>query len=272
VISGVPPIVRSERNQYLRYVYTYIAILVLLQAPLLLCEAVPLKDECSASGRILAQLEAGAAATVRSSMAGNEKTCYSITAVVNGTPINGYVEGNDLAAVAEFEHQRALAAARPSVSVTPSAPETASVSAGVAETPHYPPFKDFSGRDMKGQPVSAHSLKGKVNLVCFWSPSNAASSRELMLVNRLYGQFKTKGVDVVALSLSGDRGQLQDTLEDYHLGFRNVPNGYDIAARYNISYETLPVTYVLNENFEVIASGLHAKALEDLVKKLIAAK
>ena len=114
------------------------------------------------------------------------------------------------------------------------------------------PFRDFSGRDMKGRPVSAHSLKGKVNLVCFWSPSNAASSRELLLVNRLYGQFKTKGVDVVALSLSGDPGQLQDTLEDYHLGFRNVPNGYEIAARYNISYSTLPVTYVLNENFEVV--------------------
>jgi peroxiredoxin len=204
-------------------------------------------------------------------MAGNEKTCYSITAVVDGKSVNGYVEGNDLAAVAEFERQRALAA-RAIASVAPPAAETRPVPASVAETPHYPPFRDFSGRDMKGQPVSAHSLKGKVNLVCFWSPSNAASSRELLLVNRLYAQFKTKGVEVVAVTLSGDRGQLQDTLEDYHLGFRNVPNGYDIAARYNISYETLPVTYVLNENFEVVASGLHARALEDLVKKLIGAK
>jgi peroxiredoxin len=251
-------------------VYTYIAILAFLQAPILLSE-VPLRDQCSASGRILTNLEVGAAANVRSSMAGNEKTCYSITAVVDGKSVNGYVEGNDLAAVAEFERQRALAA-QASVSVAPSAPETARVSASVAETAHYPPFKDFAGRDMKGMPVSAHSLKGKVNLVCFWSPSNAASSRELLLVNRLYGQFKAKGVDVLAVSLSGDRGQLQDTLEDYHLGFRNVPNGFDIAARYNISYSTLPVTYVLNENFEVIASGLHANALEDLVKKLIAAK
>ena len=32
------------------------------------------------------------------------------------------------------------------------------------------------------------------------------------------------------------------------------------------------VTYVLNENFEVIASGLHKDALESLVKKLVAAK
>ena len=91
-------------------------------------------------------------------------------------------------------------------------------------------------------------------------------------MSRLYGQFKTQGVDVLAVSLSGDRAQLKDTLDDFHLGFRNVPNGYDLAPRYNIAYSTLPVTYVLNENFEVIASGLHNKALEDLVKKLIAAK
>ncbi len=125
---------------------------------------------------------------------------------------------------------------------------------------------------MKGSSVSVHSLKGKVNLVCFWSPSNSASSRELLFVSRLYGQFKAQGLDVLAVSLSGDRGLLKDTIDDYHLGFRNVPNGYDLAPRYNIAYSALPVTYVLNKNFEVIASGLHTKALEDLVKKLVATK
>jgi AhpC/TSA family len=252
-------------------VYTYIAILAFLQAPALQ-SSVPLRDECSASGRILAHLEVGAAAKVRFSMAGDEKTCYSVTAVVDGKPVNGYVEGNELAAVSEFERQRALAT-RPSESVAPAAGETASAApAGAAETRHYPPFKDFTERDMKGSPVSVHSLKGKVNLVCFWSPSNSTSSRELLVVSRLYGQFKVQGVDVLGVSLSGDRAQLKDAIDDFHLGFRNVPNGYDLAPRYNIAYSALPVTYVLNENFEVIASGLHNKALEDLVKKLIAAK
>ena len=249
--------------------YTYIAILAFLQAPAIQ-SGVPLKDECSASGRILTHLEVGAAANVRFSMAGDQKTCYSITAVIDGKPVNGYVEGNDLAAVAEFERQHALAA-RPSLS--PASPASEPGTLGNAEeTTHYPPFKDFSERDMKGNPVSVHSLKGKINLVCFWSPSNPASSRELLAVSRLYGQFKAQGVDVLAVSLSADRTQLRDTLDDFHLGFRNVPNGYDLAPRYNISYWALPVTYVLNENFEVVASGLHTKALEELVKKLIAVK
>lgn len=250
--------------------YTYIAILAFLQT-LAVQPGVPLLDECSASGRVLTQLEVGASAKVRFSMAGDAKTCYSITAVVDGKPVSGYVEGNDLTAVVEFEHQRALAA-RPSVSPAPSPVETGTAPASAAETQHYPPFPDFSALDMQGRPVSVHSLKGKINLLCFWSPASAASTRELLTASRLYGQFKTQGVDVLAVSLSGDRARLQDTLDDFHLGFRNVPNGYDIAPRYNIAYSTLPVTYVLNQNFEVIASGVHGKALEDLVKKLIAAK
>jgi hypothetical protein len=51
-----------------------------------------------------------------------------------------------------------------------------------------------------------------------------------------------------------------------------VPSGYAVAAKYNFGYDALPRTYVLNENYEVIASGLHGAALESLVKKLMAGK
>jgi hypothetical protein len=201
--------------------------------------------------------------------------CYAVTAVVGGTPVHGYVKGNGLAAVAEFERQRSVVAAS-IVNVAPVAaagPATAPATPSIPqEAPHYPPFKDFSALDMKGRPVSVHSLKGKVNLVCFWSPSHANASRELLLVSRLYGQFKKQGLDALAVSLSGDRAVLEDVLEDFHLGFRNVPGGQGVAAKYNIAYETLPRTYVLNQNFEVIASGLHNTALENLVKKLLASK
>src|SRR5208283_919099 len=105
-----------------------------------------------------------------------------------------------------------------------------------AESPHYPPFPDFSATDMRGRPVSAHSLTGTVNLVCFWSPRHQISSRELLLVSRLYGQFRKQGLEALAVSLSGDRAVLQDALEDFQLGFRNVPNGYALAAKYNLDY------------------------------------
>jgi hypothetical protein len=255
-------------------VYPYVALLALFQAPAPQA-GVPLLDDCSDFAPVLATLSKNSPAEVRSSVAGYAKTCYAVTAEVSGKQVQGYVLGNGLEAVAEFERQRAaVAASIADVAPAPvAAPAVApEAKAPAVEKPHYPPFRDFSALDMKGRAVSAHSLKGKVNLVVFWSPGKADASRELLLVNRLYAQYRKEGVDALAVNVSGDSPQLRDTLEDYQLGFRSVPSGFDIAARYGIDFQTLPRTFVLNESFEVIASGLHGKALEDLVKSLTAQK
>jgi hypothetical protein len=225
---------------------------------------------------MVATLPRSAPVEIRSSVAGYAQSCYAVTAVVDGKSVRGYVQGNSLEAIAEFERQRAVRDAAlvnpPAAAVAdPSLPATAAPASPV-EKPHYPPFPGFSALDMKRRSVSTRNLKGKVNLVCFWSPNSKDASRELLLVNRLYSQYKKQGMDAMAVNFSGESPQLQDTLDDYHLGFPNVPNGYDVAMKFNLQYETLPRTYVLNENLEVIASGLHTNALEDLVKKLMAEK
>jgi hypothetical protein len=236
---------------------------------------VPLTEDCSDSAAVLANLSAGSHVEVRSSVAGYAKTCYAVTAVVGQTEVKGYVLGNVLPAIAEFERERAAVAAASIVALAPAAaPETAVAAAPSVpkEKPHYPPFANFSALDSKGRAVSVHGMKGKINLVCFWSVNKAEASHELLLVRQLYGQYRKQGVDAMAVNFSGDSPQLRDTLDDYQLGFRSVVNGFDTAGRYGIDYQALPRTYVLNENFEVIASGLHGKALEELVKKLVVAQ
>ncbi len=229
------------------------------------------REDCSDFSTTITTLEANTPVEVRSSVAGNEKTCYAVSVVIDGKPVRGYVQGNELTAVAEFERQRMAAVAASIANVAPAG-AAATAPSVPAEKPHYPPFGDFSALDMKGRPVSVHGLKGKVHLISFWSPRHQSSSRELLTVNLLYSQFAKQGVDALAVSLSGERAALLDALDDFNLRFPNVPNGQNIAARYNIDYDTLPRTYVLNRNFEVVASGLHGKALEDLVKKLAAEK
>jgi hypothetical protein len=256
-------------------VYPYIAFLALLQAPAQPA-GVPLTEDCSDSAPVLANLSASAPVEVRSSVAGYAKTCYAVTATVGGKPVKGYVLGNGLPAIADFERERAAVAAASIVDVAPAPAAAAAAApapkAPAVEKPHYPPFANFSALDSKGRAVSVRGMKGKINLVCFWSVNKAEASRELLLVNRLYSQYRQQGVDALAVHFSGDSPQLRDTLEDYHLGFRSVVNGFDTASKYGLDYQALPRTYVLNENFEVIASGLHAKALEDLVKKLVTAE
>jgi hypothetical protein len=257
-------------------VYPYVALLALLPAAAQ-AAGISLVDDCSDSATVLATLSASAPVEVRSAIAGNAKACYSVTAVIDGKPVRGYVQGNELAAVVEFERQRAANAAASMVIAAPApaavAPEApAAVPAVTVEKPHYPPFANFSALDMKGKTVSVHGLKGKVNLICFWSPDNRNSFADLLAATRMYGQFHQQGLDALAVNISGDSPELRDLLGDVHIPFGNVPNGFNIASRYNVDYQSLPRIYVLNENFEVIASELHGKALEDLVKKLVAEK
>jgi len=258
----------------LSFVYLHVAFLVLLQAPAPQA-GVSLLDDCSDYATVLATLPTTAPVQVQSAIAGNAKACYAVTTVVDGKPVKGYVQGNDLTAIAEFERERAAVAATALVPMPAAPPETAAAPVAAApavEKPHYPPFRDFSATDMKGRAVSVHSMKGKINLVCFWSVNKAEASRELLLVRHLYSQYQKQGVDALAVNFSGDSPQLRDALEDYQLSFRSVVNGFGIAGRFGIDYQGLPRTYVLNENFEVIASGLHGKALEELVKKLVGAE
>ena len=90
--------------------------------------------------------------------------------------------------------------------------------------------------------MSAHSLKGKVNLVCFWSPDSATASRELFVVRGLYGQFKGRGLDALAVSLASNRTQLEEIRSTTtNCGFQGyVPSGHAVAAKYNFGYDALP--------------------------------
>lgn len=253
--------------------YPYIAFLTLLQAPTQ-PGGVPLTEDCSEYAVVIANLAPNAQVEVRSSVAGYTKTCYAVTAMVDGKPVKGYVQGNGLTAVAEYERDRAAVAAA-QIDVPPAPDPAPTAAAPVAKAPvektHYPPFANFSALDMKGRPVSVHGMKGKVNLVCFWSPTNKPSFVELLAVARLQGQFKQQGVEALFVSLSGDLAVTRDMIDDLPT-IRVVPRGRDIAARYNIDFDGIPRTYVLNDEFGIVASGLHGKNLEDLVKKLTAEK
>lgn len=268
-------------------VYPYFAYLALLQtlspsagnpAPSGVRQpaGIRLMDDCSESASLLAELPTNAAVEVRSSVTGYAKPCYSLTASVDGKRIKGYVLGSGLDAVAEFEHKKAVYLA--SIVTLPPAPPPATTSATAAasstpapakEKPHYPVFPDFSATDMQGHAVSSHSLHGKVNLICFWSPASARATQELLAINQLNVLYRKQGLEVIALSLTSNQTKLRDAVGDYTLGFPNVPNGFAVAERYNVAYEELPRTYVLNENHEIVAAGLHGKALAALVKKLI---
>jgi hypothetical protein len=222
---------------------------------------------------VIATLGTSDPVQVRFSLAQAPQTCYAVTAQVEGKPVKGYVLGSGLKAVADFENARpipvpvvAAPVAPPSVAAIPEPknPPVATQPSGL------PVFADFSGRSLNGKPVALSAAKGKVILVCFWSPQNSESVREAILVTRLVGQLRQQGVNAVTVGLSSDRELMGEAAEA--IVVPTVFNGHEIAARSGITFEALPRTYVLNEKHEILESGLHGKPLENRVRSLASGK
>lgn len=230
---------------------------------------IPLLDDCSADSRVIAMLSPGDATQVHSSLSGDGEICYAVTATVNGESVNGHVLGDRLEAVRQFEQERKQISSAPPRPA--SAPE-ATPAPEARPAPRLPVFGNFSGLDVKRRSFDLANINGKLILVCLWSPHNQDSARELLAVNRLYGQFHRQGLDAVAVSLDGQRAKLLDTLDDFNMTFPNVPDSFGLADREGISSDSIPYTFILNQQHQILAAGLHGQKLEGAVQKLMAAR
>jgi hypothetical protein len=256
-------------------VYPYLWFIAFFQAPVQ--PGVPLIDDCSAPSHVIATLETSDPVQVRFSLAQAPQTCYAVTAEVEGKPVKGYVLGPGLKAIADFENARPIPVA-PAAAVPAPAVAAPSLVAAVpavknpapAQPSGLPVFADFSGRDLHGKPVGLSAVKGKVILVCFWSPHNTDSLHEATLVTRLVGQLRQQGVNAVTVGLSADRELMGEAAEA--IVVPSIFNGYEIAARSGVTFEALPRTYILNEKHEILASGLHGQQLENRVRSLASGK
>lgn len=248
--------------------FTYFLFTALFQEPASPAR-IPLLDDCSSDSRVLATLSLSDAVRVGSSRAGEALTCYSVSARVGGQDVTGYVLGDALLAVKEYERQRLLVPApAPSTPVTQTA--AATVAAPSAKpVQHFRKFGGFSGTDVRNRPVSLGGLQGKLILVCFWSPTHQESSRELIIVSRLYGQLHKQGLDAVGISLDLSRDEILSSMDDFGVTFPNIADKSGLAAREGIDMSALPVTFILNQQHEVVASGLHKSNLESTVLRLM---
>ncbi len=240
--------------------YPYFLAAAFLQGPSV-PSTIPLVEDCSGAGRVVASLRLTDQVQVRSSMAGESQTCYAVTTRVDGRYVAGYVLGAALPAIVAFESKRAEAT-KPNPE---PAPAPVQATAPVLRT-----FRNFSGLDVvKNRPFELNSLKGKVILVCFWSPRFPESERELIAISRLVSQFSGQGLQAVGVSLDLQRLELLDSLDDSSAKFPNVPDTTGLADRESVSVEALPYTFILNQQHEIVASGLHGANLETTVRNLL---
>jgi peroxiredoxin len=237
----------------------------------------PLRSGCSLDNNQLATIGPSSQVKVLLAVAGWDAPCYKITVTGSGENLTGYVLGNALPAIREFEGQRQKASAAAAESEARLALARAAAAQKSAEKEPDKPkdpvistrFGEFSGRDSRGKPVSLSGLKGRVTVVTFWSPKNPASQDDLMRVMPLYSQFHKGGLAAVGISMDPNGNQIDPALDDRTPSWPQMPDRSGLAAQYHVS--ATGKTFVLDSSHHVVAAGPMGPELDKVIRQLMAA-
>jgi len=236
----------------------------------------PLRSGCSPDSGQLATVGPNDPVEVLSSVAGWDAPCYKVTVSRQGGNLTGYVLGNTLPAIAEFQLQREKASAAASEAAARLALERAAAAPKPAgaepEKPQDPAvsthFKDFSGLDSHGKFISLSGLGGRATLVTFWSPQSAQSQTDLLRVMPLYYQFYKKGLAAVGISMDPRGNRIGDALGDQALAWPQMPDRSGLAALYHVDPRA-GKTFLLDASHTVVAAGPMGPEMEKAVRQLL---
>lgn len=136
---------------------------------------------------------------------------------------------------------------------------------------------NFSAPNPEGKKISLNDIKGKVTIIDFWAAWCGPCRRENPNVVKIYNKYHKDGLEIIGVSLDGRPNQKnakQDwirAIEQDQLPWHQVSNldGFrdGIARTYNV--RSIPATFILNEDGEIVAKNLRGATLEAKIKELL---
>ena len=132
---------------------------------------------------------------------------------------------------------------------------------------------DFTAPNPDGKPITLSAIKGKVTIVDFWASWCKPCRIENPNLVKLYDKYHSKGLEIISVSL--DRGKQKafwiEAIKKDQLSWYNVSNlkfwQDPIAQAYSVN--SIPATFILDENGIVIAKRLRGAELEAKIKSLL---
>ena len=128
----------------------------------------------------------------------------------------------------------------------------------------------FSVQDAEGQAYdfSMHS-KEKAHIIVFWSIFCEPCREEMPIIEQIYGEYKDKGVDVLAVNLDGEPflTSIRGFLKQYNYSFRVLLDAlegdtFKIADPYQVA--GTPVLYLIDGQGQVFTGHLGRITAKDL--------
>ncbi len=228
--------------------------------------SVPVRDACGEDAAIVATLGEGDAFQIRHGVVGESVPCYAVSATQGGKEVRGFILGNALPAIQEFERKRALESRVPVPAPPPPAP--GAKPAAVA-SPAGPPFEAWSGVDFSGQKMQIVPGGAKVTLVTFWAAQSSAARRYVQTLTSSTSELLSKGVRSYGLVEAASASRAEYYLDDMSL---NAPQALDrqkLAAKYSAN-ALKGTTLVLDASNHIVLASSNIAEIRAKVASLLA--
>jgi len=132
---------------------------------------------------------------------------------------------------------------------------------------------DFTAPNPQGKQITLSEIKGKVTIVDFWASWCKPCRIENPNLVKLYEKYHSKGLEIISVSL--ERANQKDiwieAITKDQLNWYNVSNlkfwQDPIAETYSVN--SIPATFILDENGTVVAERLRGAELEVKIKNLL---
>lgn len=124
---------------------------------------------------------------------------------------------------------------------------------------------DFSQPTPDGKVISLSSLRGKVVLIDFWASWCKPCRMENPNVKRVYEQYKSKGFEILGVSLDRDKASWTGAIAQDGLPWKHVSDlaFWNNAAAQQYGVSSIPYTVLVDKDGKVLGKNLRGPALEE---------
>ena len=223
---------------------------------------------CADTDKVLAKLKAGEPLQVKFGLAGAAKPCFLVTATVEGETVEGYLPGDALAGLEEFENARRAAA--PAVSTgRAAAPPPRPAPSRTAAPALGEQVDDFAFVDFNGNSRRLSDFSGRYVLLDFWGSWCGPCRKEAPYLKAAYAKYRDRGFEIIGMDEDANQDAARRFVAQEGMTWTQAttPSIRDVV-RNRFRIRAYPTTYLLDPQRRIIPLPPGALRGEFLLKTL----